>query len=208
MPLPDGSPFPPEAQLANYRYWATCPYWYRHEAVSLALGLEPEALSSVSIFNSEKQVLAIPQSRMTAGHKLILAYLSYDRHVTRRFGLMGYDGMYLQVRPQDFLNWMRQVGLPIPGSMAEVIEGTSSEDDKPPTTSSGDESLGTRERDSLLKLVIGMAIAGYRYDPKSSRGPATTEIVNDLAKLGIPLDPDTVRKYLREARELLPPEPE
>ena len=208
MPLPDGSPFPPEAQLANYRYWATCPDWYRHEAVSLALGLDPETLSSVSIFNSEKQVLAIPQSRMTAGHRLILAYLAYDRHVTRRFGLMGYNGMYLQVKPQDFLNWMRQVGLPIPGGMAEGIEGTSPENDKPPTAHSADESLGTRERESLLKLVIGMAIEGYRYDPKASRGAAAMEIVNDLAKLGIPLDPDTVRKYLREGRELLPPETE
>ena len=71
-----------------------------------------------------------------------------------------------------------------------------------------DAAVATRERESLLKLVIGMAIAGYRYDPKASRGPVTSEIVNDLEKLGIPLDADTVRKYLREARELLPPETE
>ena len=29
--------------------------------------------------------------------------------------------------------------------------------------------LGMRERESLLKLVIGMAVKGYTYDPRASR---------------------------------------
>jgi hypothetical protein len=68
-----------------------------------------------------------------------------------------------------------------------------------------EKSLSTRERESLLKLVIGMAIAGYRYDPKAERSPEVTEIANDLALAGVSLDADTVRKWLRAAAELLPP---
>jgi hypothetical protein len=64
--------------------------------------------------------------------------------------------------------------------------------------------LLSKERDSALKLIIGMAVIGYRYDPGRPRNDATTDISNDLAQLGVPLDPDTVRKWLREASQLLP----
>jgi hypothetical protein len=50
-----------------------------------------------------------------------------------------------------------------------------------------------------------MAVEGYRYDPKQKRSDKIPEIVSDLDKAGIALDADTVRKWLREAAELLPP---
>jgi hypothetical protein len=68
-----------------------------------------------------------------------------------------------------------------------------------------DKPLGARERESLLKLVIGMAVAAYRYNPNASRSDVVSEIASDLEKTGVALDVDTVRKYVREARELLPP---
>lgn len=64
--------------------------------------------------------------------------------------------------------------------------------------------LTTREVESLLKLVIGMAVQGYRFDPKAGRNSATKEIADDLAELGISLDVDTVRKWLQRASEHLP----
>ncbi len=65
--------------------------------------------------------------------------------------------------------------------------------------------IGTRERDSLLKLVIGMAVGGYRYDPAQKRSDKLPEIVSDLERAGVPLDADTVRKWLKQAADLLPP---
>lgn len=67
-----------------------------------------------------------------------------------------------------------------------------------------EKSLMTVERESLLRLVIGMAISGYKYDPKSSRNSATAEISADLEKLGVGLDQDTVKKWLKEAIVVLP----
>ena len=67
-----------------------------------------------------------------------------------------------------------------------------------------EKSLGTRERDSLLKLVIGLSIGGYGYDPKATRSEKPAEIASDLAKIGVALDVDTVRKWLAQARDLLP----
>ena len=59
----------------------------------------------------------------------------------------------------------------------------------------------------MLKLLIGMAIEDYRYDPRARRGSAVVDIVHDLEKRGVPLSDDTVRKYyLEQGAALLPPE--
>ena len=74
------------------------------------------------------------------------------------------------------------------------------------TTTAHEKGLGIRERESLLKLVIGMAIGGYGYDPTASRSECPAEIASDLTLNGVPLDVDTVRKWLKEAAELWPPD--
>lgn len=63
-----------------------------------------------------------------------------------------------------------------------------------------------REQTSLLKLVMGMAIAGYRYDPRATRSTVTKEIAGDLVRVGVQLDEDTVLKWLRRGIVLLPPQ--
>lgn len=69
-------------------------------------------------------------------------------------------------------------------------------------------SLHTKERETLLKLVIGMAVKGYAYKPNAKRNTTSGEIKQDLELLGISLDEDTVRRWLKEASELLPPQGE
>lgn len=73
-----------------------------------------------------------------------------------------------------------------------------------PLQAKSEKPMHAKERESLLKLIIGMAIKGYGHDPKAARSTTAKEIANDLALAGISLDEDTVRKYLAEARELLP----
>jgi hypothetical protein len=63
--------------------------------------------------------------------------------------------------------------------------------------------IGLKERESLLKIVIGMAVKGYAFNPKASRNTTAAEIAGDLQLLGLGLDEDTVRKYLAEGRQLL-----
>lgn len=64
--------------------------------------------------------------------------------------------------------------------------------------------MHAKERESLLKMIIGMAIGYHGHDPKAARSGTAKDIASDLAVAGVPLDEDTVRKYLAEARELLP----
>jgi septal ring factor EnvC (AmiA/AmiB activator) len=64
--------------------------------------------------------------------------------------------------------------------------------------------LSTRQRETALKLIIGMAVTRYGYDPSVKRSDKISEIVNDLDSAGVSLDDDTVRKWLREAADQLP----
>jgi hypothetical protein len=63
------------------------------------------------------------------------------------------------------------------------------------------------ERETLLKILLGMAIAAYQFDPVAKRNAATGSnrgsIAADLERLGLAVDPDTIRKYLAEAIERL-----
>lgn len=64
--------------------------------------------------------------------------------------------------------------------------------------------LGAREKETLLRMIIGMAIDGYGYDPKANKSPTTKEIEGALDRIGLRVSDDTIRKRLREAAELLP----
>lgn len=65
--------------------------------------------------------------------------------------------------------------------------------------------LGTRERDTLLKLLIGMAVKGYSYDAGASKSKVPKEISDDLSDLNIGVSDDTVRKYLKQAADIFLP---
>ena len=59
------------------------------------------------------------------------------------------------------------------------------------------------ERQNMLKAIFGMAVAGYSYNPADKRSKIVAEIVSDLELEGIRLSDDTIRRYLKEARDLL-----
>ena len=64
--------------------------------------------------------------------------------------------------------------------------------------------LGTRERDTLLKIIIAAVIDRLGYDPDQKKSPIPKELADTLESFGISLDVDTIRKKLKEAAVLLP----
>ncbi|CAM5538231.1 hypothetical protein ECAE60S_04159 [Eoetvoesiella caeni] len=63
--------------------------------------------------------------------------------------------------------------------------------------------LDVRERESLLKLLIGMAAGRYRHELGAKKSVAVTPILQDVERLGLAVSSETVRKYLKEAERLL-----
>lgn len=66
--------------------------------------------------------------------------------------------------------------------------------------------LSTREKESLLKLIIGMATGGYGFDPSAAKSSQVRHITDDVLAAGLTIDEDTVRKWVKEAVGLLPAE--
>jgi len=68
--------------------------------------------------------------------------------------------------------------------------------------------LSDTERNFMLKLIIGMAIDGYGYDPNATRNKATGNnngsIKAALDELGLRADEKTISKYLKLAAESYP----
>lgn len=66
--------------------------------------------------------------------------------------------------------------------------------------------LSTSERKSLYKMILGMAIEKYGYDPNGrnkSTGENNGSIFADLAKHGLSVNADTIRNHLKAAAENL-----
>lgn len=64
--------------------------------------------------------------------------------------------------------------------------------------------LHPKEKVSLLKMVIVLAVEAYRYNPDDKKSTVTSEIAESAQRMDIPIDEDTVRKWLKEAAALLP----
>lgn len=92
------------------------------------------------------------------------------------------------LKPDAFVEWAKKLPISLPIFEMQPVKNEMSE----------------KERISLLKIIIGVAVNQYDFDPNKKRNAATKQISDDLLYLGIALDEDTIRKYLKEASALLP----
>lgn len=133
--------------------------------------------------------------------------------------IAGADGVYaLQGSPDDKAiiplprmpwhpeGYIPAVGLPEDSSIVVRTDALRDlEESMTKAAENGEKSLGTTERETLLKLVIGMAIDGYGHDPAAAKSKIPKEIAGILAGLDMPVSDDTVRKYLKQATDLVLP---
>jgi len=168
--------------------WAKMHLWTAREAACLSLNVCPDDAVDPEHLRDHGQL------RKDLEHRL--------RYAERDPALKEQD------TPETFLAWAKRSGFPFHPNWAEAIikhEPKSVEAEEANVTEEPTErALPTRERTSLLKLVIGMAVKGYSYDPSEERSKVTGEILDDLDELGLSLDRKTLRKYLDEGAELLP----
>jgi hypothetical protein len=183
------------------------PHWSVEEAAALLIGLNPRHVSRHGVLDYDADGNESP-------YQSILE-LSKRAYGTGRIG---------SGSPREWIDWAKAIDLPVPAKLRDGVErwgaskvvlapsiyarGITYVAEPADTGAAKTEKLelDPRERASLLKLVIGMAMAGYRYDPKAKRNDAVTEIYSDLLGLGIELSDDTIRRFLREAAQYAPPE--
>src|SRR5205814_10371881 len=110
------------------------------------------------------------------------------------------------MKPSPIATWAKQAGWSVPRHFDLIVEIATPVPATAAMATKGPDGVRraaavSRENQTLLKLVIGMAIQGYKYDPIAKRSDIPNEIARDLQALGLKIDDDTVRKWLRLAAD-------
>jgi hypothetical protein len=217
---------------ADFVHWSKMAHWTLDEAVALSFGKAPEVvnweqvrkylqLSPFAVEYMRRREIAVRAASWKQLYDPVLPtiFLAWAKRieievpaalveaVAKRDRIADWKSMYDElVATYEEREKVWQDALETREGLTTSLQLRITELEAQRVNESPEKSLGTRERDTLLKIVIGMAREGYKYDPKSSRSNIPQEIADDLAKHGIPLDVDTVRKWLRQAAEFLPGE--
>lgn len=185
------------AARANFKHWAQVADYSLHEALMLSVGVEPELLP--------EHLVEPPRKGQGTQSNPQINFLRKRRTVLKgHFPHSSWDGTSLSVSPGWLKDLIDRIELEVhPEFLAQLSRRVARDRgeaiEKP-------RQLLDSELSSLLKLVAGMAIEQYGYDPESSRNDAVPNIADDLDRLGIGLDLKTIRKWLKEASAMVDPE--
>lgn len=182
---------------ANFQHWSQVARYSLHEALMLSVGVEPELLPEHLVETPRKG-----QSKQTNPQ---INFLQQRRTVLKgHFPRDTWDGKSLSVSPGWLKDLIDRIELDVhPEFLAQLSRRVAR--DRGEAIEKPRRLLGS-ELESLLKLVAGMAIEQYGYNPQSSRNDAVRNIADDLDQLGIGLDLKTIRKWLKEACAMVDPE--
>ena len=159
----------------DYRHWGLMSYWSLDDAAALLLKVDP-----VAVHDNQFREAAIFE-RFTKLQTLALRSFEMDELKERN-------------SPTAILVWAHRKRIRIPRALRNAVDLTAEKLE-----------LGNRERNTLLKLVIGMAAKGYAYNPAAAKSSSIAKIESDLLLIGLPLGRETIRSHLQEGAKLLEP---
>ena len=202
-----------------YDYWAKAAYWRVEEAVALLMARDPKVVLRETTKRGEYTPRFHPSS---CGPKFEALLELAERAVYAK-------QIFRRTKPATILAWAKARRISVPerleaiseeyghrtpdwkaaydqqvdqikaleAQIAELADAASTPTPKPA-------SAITRERNTLLKLVLGLAMDCYGYRPLSPRSSTASDISGALLGQGISISEDTVRKYLADAAEFAP----
>jgi hypothetical protein len=198
-------------------YWAALDCWTAGDAASLSIGLNPKftfhpriqraaedkrgANRSASVDRLRERLQrggSLKMASILREYVLVTAATEYVTLKERIERAVEVGKLERSITPNDYLLWAHENGISVPDELKVAVEAREPQSNEPR------ENVTAKERTSLLRMIIGMAIGRYAYDPTKAKNDAPKRIANDLAKVGLSLDDDTIRKWLQQAAELLP----
>jgi hypothetical protein len=115
------------------------------------------------------------------------------------------DGQAIEIDPQNWrgagsrlLYWTAKSPLSAPRVGTVRCDVYLSDAAPAPEPEKRPDDLSPRERNTVHRMLLGMAMGGYGYRP-GARGHAVADIVSDLEARGLAVSDDTVRAWLRAA---------
>lgn len=183
--------FSEDNTINNFSSWLDKETWTEKEAAFLLCGYHPNVLwfqFSSKLFEPEQL-----EKRYSECSKMLCSIRE-----AKLEGNLFYDD---EIIVEELIILAFQKRLPI---RPELIQAASKKfpkllDLRKEGSKKSNNKFSEKEKNSLLKMIIGMAVSKYGHDSKKQRNKSTTEIFHDMEKLGIFLDQDTITKWLKEA---------
>ncbi|MEO0400631.1 MAG: hypothetical protein AAF224_14565 [Pseudomonadota bacterium] len=177
---------------AKFADWVGLGIWHQDEAVALTFGKCPKLVN--------------PQSLSTYKDNSLFAsaYFSLLSLVERDLSV---DCQMNSLEPEIYVKWAEKNSIELPSELARIIRPQSTAPERHVLHVENREvsdTLGPREKDTLLTIIATMASLQYGYTPLR-KNQAAGKIVAEMEKMGlVPLSSETVRNKLKEASELVP----
>ena len=199
-----------EKARADFAHWSKMAAWTLEEATALSFGKAPEFV------NWDKVKANHGQSSFADDYSKRLSLLLHAQEAGE---------LPVSISPAEFISWAEQTGIALPQDLVDAVRATVGRiDDRRSLTAERDElreevkrlkeeaarnkPLSTRERETYQKIILGMAIEQYGFNPTAGRSPIPKQIADDLATFGISVSDDTVRQKLKDAFDTIGLEPE
>jgi hypothetical protein len=184
-----------EGREADLQHWARMQRWSLNEAVALSIGYEPcgNLLEGADGMPVQSDVLAFYFKRRA------LIADNFDWGTASALGTNSVP---------DLVRWFVKVDLDVPEQLLAAADkyhvlGIGKKSTLGRSNAADDKLLDPRERSTMLKLIIALAVKGYGYDPKAERSKIPSEIESDMNLLGVGINLETIRKHLRSGSALL-----
>jgi hypothetical protein len=205
----------------DYQYWSKMPYWCLDEAIALSLGQAPERVSwdtiepivgylafpIASCYQKRRElVLRAKESNQITDPVEPKAFLAWadsvgidtpdtlrsavSKHLSHSIEGQGSAEAGHQDDPSELIHRLHAQVKDLQDQIRTSAENRRSDD-----------ILSKKEARSLYKLLLGMAIRGYCWDPADKKSEKTAEIASDCQLEDLSITADTVRKWLRIAFE-------
>lgn len=184
---------------AAFAYWAKLSFWTIEQPAALLIGADPDV------------ILDGPALASTSPTEVRVAYLKMFRLLDSHIRM---SDIGTNQPPTEIIEWALHAKVDPPPALVDAVRAQGRTlieqrtqmrtlQDQPAEVPTVERPLGERERATLLRMIIGMAIGGYGHDPYAKRSDVPKTIADDLADLGLECSDQTVREKLKDARELL-----
>ena len=186
----DDPAFHSHSERADFDEWSRKSFWTADEATALSFGKSPEQVnlttvgyvsSGQSLFAQSKGDLNEPmhpahyiawceREGISFPDDLAEKVSEYERGMAELVAELREKVTSLQDRVDDLTREKREQLYKI-----DTLRSSPPREERPKSAAAK-----AKERISLLKLVLGMAIGGYGYNPSALRNKATQDIVGDF----------------------------
>lgn len=195
-------------RAADWNFWSQMINVELWKAVALSCNREPRDTEFLQEWRETKgpygdDSLVVSIAQFTDRLEITKSHLSTHGKLKPKWIIVGQPADS-GVNLSEFASWALGMKWEIPPEFAAMAdtahESDKSKDSKPQSSTD----LGTRERETALKIIAGLLVQGFKSAEISKPYGVAREIKQALQSSGLDLSDDTIAKWIKDAAALLP----